>query len=60
MFRNSHVAKRVDPAVRFNRRNYLFEPDPTKMCIVRQKVPNMELNYMIIVLQPFMVEQCEG
>ena len=34
MFRNSYIAKRVDPAVRFDRKNYLLEPDPTKMCIV--------------------------
>ena len=33
-FRNSHVAKRVDPAVRFEGKNYFLEPDPTKMCIV--------------------------
>ena len=59
MFRNSHVAKRVDPAVRFDGKNYLLESNPTKMCIVWQKVPNVELNYMITVLQPFMDEQCE-
>ena len=59
MFRNSHPAKRVDPAVRFDRKNYLLEPDPTNMYIVWQKVPNVKLNYMITVLQPFMDEQCE-
>ena len=31
MFRNSYVAKRVNPAVQFDRKNYLLEPDPTKM-----------------------------
>ena len=54
MFRNSHVLKRVDSAVKFDGKNYLLEPDPTKMCIVWQKVPNVELNYMITVMQPFM------
>ena len=29
-FRNSRVAKRVDPAVRFDGKNHLLEPDPTK------------------------------
>ena len=52
MFINSHVAKRVDPAVRFDRKNYLLEPDPTKMCMAWQKVPNVEINYMITVPQP--------
>ena len=52
VFRNSLVAKRVNPAVRFDRKNYLLVPDPTKMCIVWQKVPNVKLNYMITVLQP--------
>ena len=56
MFRNSHVAKRVDPAVRFDGKNYLLEPDPINMGIVWQKVPNVGLNYMITVLQPFMDE----
>ena len=46
MFKNSHFAKRVDPAVRFDRKNYLLVPDPTKMCTVWQKVPNVELNYI--------------
>ena len=45
MSRNSHVAEKVDPAVRFDGKNYLLEPDPTKMCIVRQKVPNVKLNF---------------
>ena len=45
MFRNSHVAEKVDPAVRFDGKNYLLEPDPTKMCIVWQKVPNLGLNF---------------
>ena len=49
MFRNSHVAKRVDPAVRFDGKNDLLEPNPTKMCIVWPKVPNVELNNMITV-----------
>ena len=34
MFRNSHIAKRVDPAVRFDGKNCLLELNPTKMCIV--------------------------
>ena len=34
MFRNSHVTKRVETAVRFDVKNYLLEPDPNKMCIV--------------------------
>ena len=59
MFRNSLVAKRVNPAVRFDGKNYLLEPDPINMCIVWQKVPNVELNYLITVLQPFMEEQFE-
>ena len=33
MFRNSHVAEKVDAAVRSDGKNYLLEPDPTKMCI---------------------------
>ena len=45
MFRNSHVAEKVDPAVRFDRKNYLLESDPTKMCTVWQKFPNVELNF---------------
>ena len=54
MFRYSYVAKRVDPAVWFDGKNHLLEPDPTKMCIVWENIPNVELNYMITVLQPFM------
>ena len=42
MFRNSHVAKRVDPAVRFDGKNHLLERDLTKMCIVWQNIPNVE------------------
>ena len=30
MFRNSRVAKRVEPAVRFDGKNHLLEPDTTK------------------------------
>ena len=43
IFRNSHVAEKVDPADQFDGKNYLLEPDPTNMCIVWQKVPNVEL-----------------
>ena len=59
MFRKSHVAKRVDPAVRFDGKNYLLEPDPIDMYIVWQKVSNVELNYLITLWQPFMDEQLE-
>ena len=53
------LQRELDPAVRFDGKNYLLEPDPTKMCIVWKKVPNVELSYMITVLQSFMDEQCE-
>ena len=48
------LQRELDRAVRFDGKNYLLKPNPTKMCIVWQKVPNVELNYMITVLQSFM------
>ena len=56
-----HVAKTVDPAVQFDRKKIIYwnqtPLNPDVHCVARQyerNVPNVELNYMITVLQPFM------
>ena len=59
MFRNSFVAKRVDPAVRFDGKNHSNQTqlNPDMHCVAKQykrNVPNVEVNYMITVLQSFM------